>query len=301
MIESSFCFLPRVGVLTERRFWCEGLSTWERFLTTPVVRGIAAGRKARFDHEIAQAREHFLRNDPRYFSRAVPPRYHWRLYEWLRPRAVYLDIETNSFGEITVVGLFGQGLYTSLIRGESLTWLRLRDELSRYDLLVTFCGSTFDLPVLRAHFPDLPLVQPHLDLCSVGRQLGYRGGLKTIERMMGIERSPELQGLTGHDAVQHWNRWRHRRDHEARRLLVAYNEADCVNLEPLADAFYCLLVQASGIEDHCKSVSGHIGTITTQDSHSASRASRDSGVVATTRTAGWKHCRTPLPIGGQLA
>ena len=70
MIESSFCFLPRVGVLTERRFWCEGLSTWERFLTTPVVRGIAAGRKARFDHEIAQAREHFLRNDPRYFSRA---------------------------------------------------------------------------------------------------------------------------------------------------------------------------------------------------------------------------------------
>ncbi len=47
---------------------------------------------------------------------------------------------------------------------------------------------------------------------------------------MGIERSPELQGLTGHDAVQHWNRWRHRRDDEARRLLAAYNEADCVNL-----------------------------------------------------------------------
>ena len=98
--------------------------------------------------------EHFLRNDPRYFARAVPPRYHWRLYEWLRPRAVYLDIETNSFGEITVVGLYGQGLFTSLIRGESLTWLRLRDEFSRYDLLVTFCGSTFDLPMLRAHFPD---------------------------------------------------------------------------------------------------------------------------------------------------
>jgi hypothetical protein len=31
--------------------------------------------------------------------------------------------------------------------------------------------------------------------------------------------------------------------------LLAYNEADCVNLQPLADAFYCRLVQASGIEE----------------------------------------------------
>ena len=283
MLESSFCFLPRVGVRTERRFWSEGLNTWERFLTARTVRGIAAGRKARFDHEIAHAQEHFLRNDPRYFARAVPPRYHWRLYEWLRPRAVYLDIETNSFGEITVVGLYGQGLYTSLIRGESLTWLRLKDEFSRYALLVTFCGSTFDLPMLRAHFPDLPLGQPHLDLCSVGKQLGYRGGLKAIERAMGIERSPELQGLTGHDAVQHWNRWRHRRDDDARRLLVAYNEADCVNLRPLADAFYCRLVRASGIDDHSKPVSGHhMGIMATQVGHSLSRTLHDSRDAATT-------------------
>jgi len=250
-------------VRTERRFWREGLSTWERFLTTGAVRGIASARKARHDHEIAQASEHFLRNDARYFSKVVPLRYHWRLYEWLRPRAVYLDIETNSFGAITVVGLYGQGLYTPLIQGESLTWLRLRDELSRYDLLVTFCGSTFDLPMLRSRFPNLPLVHLHLDLCSAGRQLGYRRGLKTIEHMMGIERSPELQGLTGHDAVQHWNRWRHRRDDDARRLLIAYNQADCVNLEPLADAFYCLLVRASGIEDECKSVSANDDAATT--------------------------------------
>ena len=41
----------------------------------------------------------------------------------------------------------------------------------------------------------------------------------------------------------------HQRDEQARQLLLAYNEADCVNLQPLADAFYCRLVQASGIED----------------------------------------------------
>jgi uncharacterized protein YprB with RNaseH-like and TPR domain len=247
MIESSFCFLPGVGIRTERRFWHEGLVTWERFLRARAFPGIGLARKARLDEDIREAQEHFARADSRYFANILPSRHQWRLYEWLRAHALYLDIETNSFGEITLVGLYGRGTYTALIRGETLDWRRLAEELSQYELLVTFCGATFDLPMLIAHFPNLPLIQPHIDLCTVGRQLGYRGGLKAIERRMGIERLPELQGFTGADAVRQWNRWRHRRDEGALELLVAYNEADCVNLEPLADAFYCQLAQSTGL------------------------------------------------------
>lgn len=249
MIESSFCFLPGVGTRTERRFWDEGLWTWERFLVARNVPGIGPDRKARFDRDILEAQLHFAGGDSQYFATILPSRYQWRLYEWLRAQAVYLDIETNSFGEITVVGLYGHGTYTALIRNETLDWRRLAEELSQYDLIVTFCGTTFDLPMLIAHYPNLSLEQPHIDLYGVGRLLGYRGGLKAIERRIGIERTPELQGFTGADAVQQWNRWRHRRDDEARRLLVAYNEADCVNLEPLADAFYCQLVQSMGLPE----------------------------------------------------
>ena len=249
MITSTFCLLPGVGVRMERRFWREGLSTWDRFLATREVQGISAARKALFDDRIAEAREHYTQDDSRYFSQALSPRHQWRLYEWLRERALYLDIETDCFGHITVVGLYGRGSYTALVRNESLGLIRLREELSRYDLLITFCGSTFDLPMLRAHFPDLPLDQPHIDLCGIGRQLGYRGGLKAIERRMGIDRVQALQGFSGEDAVRQWNRWRHQRNENARRLLLAYNEADCMNLQPLADAFYCRLVQASGIEE----------------------------------------------------
>jgi uncharacterized protein YprB with RNaseH-like and TPR domain len=265
MIESSFCFLPGVGPRTERRFWHEGLWTWERFLIAHNVPGIGPARKARFDHDVREAQQRFAHGDSRYFAAILPSRYQWRLYEWLRAQAVYLDIETNSFGEITVVGLYGHGTYTALIRGETLDWRQLADELCQYELLVTFCGTSFDLPMLMAHFPNLPLNQPHIDLCGVGRQLGYRGGLKAIERRMGIERASELQGFTGADAVRQWNRWRHRRDDEARRLLVAYNEADCVNLEHLADEFYCQLVQStvlhetktgSGVEGRVRSL-GH--------------------------------------------
>ena len=243
MIESSFCFLPGVGRKTERRWWQGGIETWNNFLSSGSIPGIGPVRKARYDHGLTEAKERRAQDDARYFSIHLPASGHWRLYEWLRPRAVYLDIETNSFGQITVVGLYGHGRYTSFIRGDSLERRRLSDELAQYDLLVTFNGAGFDLPVLLATFPDLPLDQPHLDLCVLGRQLGYRGGLKAVELQLGIQRRADLWGLSGADAWRPWNRWQHRRDEEARERLLAYNEADCVNLQPLADLFYCRMVQ----------------------------------------------------------
>ena len=260
MLTSTFCLLPGVGLPLERRFWGLGISTWERFLAAGEIRGLSAARKALFDDRIREARERLARQDSRYFAKALAARHQWRLYEWLRDRALYLDIETDSFGQITVVGMYGRGEYTALVRNESLSLLRLRDALSPYDLLVTFCGSMFDLPMLRAHFPDLALDQPHIDLHGVGRRLGYRGGLKAIERRLGISRLPALQGFSGEDAVRQWNRWRHQRDEKARSLLLAYNEADCVNLQPLADAYYCQLVLASGLEQDDRLSSSFIQT-----------------------------------------
>ncbi|HJT19882.1 MAG TPA: ribonuclease H-like domain-containing protein [Nitrospira sp.] len=245
MIQSSFCFLAGVGLRTERRLWRAGVATWSQFVATASIRGIGRARKALYDTAISRAQERYAGDDARYFGVTLHQRDHWRLYEWLRSKAVYLDIETDSFGRITVVGLYGGGRFTSFTRGESLDARRLGAELSQYDLLVTFCGTTFDLPMLLARYPDLPLDQPHIDLCFVGKQLGYRGGLKAIEMQMGISRASGLEGLNGSDAVHLWNRWRHSRDAESRERLLAYNEADCVNLERLADAFYARMAQST--------------------------------------------------------
>jgi hypothetical protein len=245
MIESSFCFLPGVGAKTERRFWRQGLLTWADFLSRSSVDRVRPVRKAGYDAGIARAREQYAAGDSRYFGVMLPPREHWRLYEWLRPRTVYLDIETDSFGHITVVGLYGDGRMTSFVRGDSLDGRRLGEALRQYDLLVTFNGTTFDLPMLLRQYPDLPLDHPHLDLCLLGRRLGYYGGLKAIERQLGIGRMTALDGMSGDDAVRCWNRWRHGRDLEARALLLHYNEADCVNLEPLAVEFYRLMAQST--------------------------------------------------------
>lgn len=158
MIESSFCFLPGVGWRTERRWWDRGVGTWKDFLSSHSIPGIGPARKAIYDVALDQAKVHRAQEDARYFANHLHARDQWRLYEWLRPRAVYLDIETNAFGQITVVGLYGQSGFTSLVQGESLTRQRLCDELAQYDLLVTFNGASFDLPVLLASIQrcDLP-------------------------------------------------------------------------------------------------------------------------------------------------
>lgn len=178
MIESSFCLLTGVGPKTERRWWQRGIETWTEFLSSSSIPGIGPSRKAVYDEELGQAQAHRAQEDARYFGNKLPAGEQWRLYEWLRPRAVYLDIETNSFGQITVVGLYGRGGFTSLVEGDLLTRRRLCDELAQYDLLVTFNGTSFDLPVLLATIQGLPLDQPHIDLCVLGRQLGYRAGSK---------------------------------------------------------------------------------------------------------------------------
>ena len=245
MIESSFCLLPGIASRTERRLWSQGVLTWRDFLSRTSVDSIGPTRKARYDALVAQAVAAHGEGNSRYFGVVLPSREQWRLYEWLRPRAGYLDIETDSFGRITVVGLYGHGRMMSFVRGESLDGRRLGEELREYDLLVTFCGTTFDLPMLLRQFPDVPLDQPHLDLCLTGRQLGFRGGLKAIERRLGLQRPGTLDGMSGDDAIRCWNRWRHARDEEARTLLLRYNEADCVNLQPVADVFYRLMVQST--------------------------------------------------------
>ena len=93
----------------------------------------------------------------------------------------------------------------------------------------------------------LPLDQPHVDLCFLGRQLGYRGGLKAIEHQLGIPRCTDVCDMSGADAGQLSNRWRHSRDEEARERLLAYNEADCVNLQPWLTCFIAAWSNSAGV------------------------------------------------------
>ncbi len=253
MLQSTFLFLKGIGESTERLWWEEGIATWDAFLETSTVPRLSPFRKIQYDEEIQEAGIQWKAQNSRFFARMLKAREHWRLYPNFRTHAAYLDIETNGlpfpYGEITVVGIYGQGRMTTLIQGETLSEERLQAELDSYHLLVTFFGSGFDLPFLKAKYPNLVLGHPHIDLCFAARRLGFQGGLKAIEMEIGCYRPIFLTGLTGWDAVRLWEEWQ--QGHSAsRELLIHYNEADCKNLEPLAELVYHRLVQRQGLPHH---------------------------------------------------
>jgi hypothetical protein len=241
MIQSTFVLLKGIGEFTERRLWEHGVEDWQGFLTHASLPGIAPGRKTAYDLDISAAIQQLRNGHARYFAHCLKSRDHWRLFEAFKGDAVYLDIETTGVpppdGEITLVGLYGHDRMVSLLRGDSLTEDRLNQELSRYHLIVTFFGSVFDLPYLRAKFPGLILDHPHFDLCFAARRLGLLGGLKQIELQSGIDRPSDLRGLDGWDAVRLWQAWRHGKT-DALDLLLRYNESDVRNLKPLAELIY---------------------------------------------------------------
>ena len=249
MLKSSFIFLKGIGEATERALWDEGYTSWEQFLNCPTIGRVSPARKIQFDDELRLALSQLQAGDTAYFAQSFKARDHWRLYHAFRPNTAYVDIETTGaplpYGEITVVGIYGRGRMTTLIQGDTLTTARLREELEGYDLLVTFFGSGFDLPFLRAKFPTLNLTQPHFDLCFAARRLGYTGGLKAIEKTLDCPRSPELDGLNGLDAVRLWEEWQQGRKASG-DLLIHYNRADTQNLEFVAETIYDKMVQQYG-------------------------------------------------------
>ena len=249
MLESSFIFLKGIGETTERRLWSEGITDWRQFLETSTALSIGPARKALYDREVERALDDLGRAQWRKVAGRFKTADHWRLFEAFRKRTVFLDIETNGYpageGEITMVGLYGHHTMTTLVRHQNLTSERLQDELSNYDLIVTFFGSGFDLPYLRTCYPSLDLSHAHFDLCFAARRIGLRGGLKHIEAELGLSRSDDLQGLNGWDAVNLWHAWQ-AGDKRAGETLLQYNAADVRNLEPLAEHLYQALRDRHG-------------------------------------------------------
>jgi uncharacterized protein YprB with RNaseH-like and TPR domain len=173
---------------------------------------------------------------------------HWRLFPELRSEARYIDIETTGLepGDvITVVGVSDGHSTCVLARDAGLSARALAALLADARLLVTFNGTGFDLPRLRAAFPGLPWDLPHFDLAVEGRAVGLHGGLKAVERALGLTRPRDLQGVSGLEAARLW------RDHlagdgRALRRLVRYCRADVEGLVHLAPRIHRRLAAAAG-------------------------------------------------------
>lgn len=230
-IENSFIPVRGVGETTERRLWRDGITHWDEFSA-----GALGGKTGRNVAEfIEEARTYLDAGDATFFDGAFPSGERWRLYENFRDAACFFDIETTGlkpeYNDVTTVSFHHDGETTTLVRGDDLTRENVRAQFDAADLLVSFNGIRFDVPFLETAL-DVDVGVPHLDLMYTCQKLGLSGGLKPIEREIGIER--DRPDISGRDAVRLW------REHESGRdgaleTLVSYNREDAVNLRALAD------------------------------------------------------------------
>jgi uncharacterized protein YprB with RNaseH-like and TPR domain len=140
----------------------------------------------------------------------------------------YLDIETSYSGEITVLGIFRPPADLIQLTYPDISSEALFGALDGADEVITYWGHRFDLPVISRWLGvNLREAFRSIDLADHCHRHGLYGGLKEVERVLGIERRTD--GLSGVDAMRLWEEWR-RGDRRSLRKLLLYNEDDVVNL-----------------------------------------------------------------------
>jgi len=226
MLRHTYLHVPGVGPKRERDLWMRGFTDWDTF---------------RQGHPEGAWRELILAHlDDGLAARALPGRESWRLAREFPGRTLYLDIETTGLSfdgdSVTCVGVSDGTTTRAFVRGRDLA--AFPGALDGVELLVTYNGSSFDLPVLKNAFPVVDFDRfHHIDLRFPLHRLGVKGGLKGAERQLGIFRSEAIEGVDGFMAVL---LWRAHRSGAATALdtLLRYCLEDVVNLKPLLAHVY---------------------------------------------------------------
>jgi uncharacterized protein YprB with RNaseH-like and TPR domain len=151
----------------------------------------------------------------------------------------YLDIETTGlsryYADLTVIGIAlekGRKCQVVQLIEDDLYQERLMDSLKGIDEIYTYNGSRFDLPFIKTKLGvDLKQCFRHTDLMYDCWKQNLKGGLKAVERLLGIKR--KLTGVDGYIAVQLWFDYVNNNNKQALRTLLEYNQEDVVNLRVL--------------------------------------------------------------------
>ncbi len=239
MIKNTFIHIQGIGELTEKKLWEKGFRTWDDFLDKHRESGLKGQKRQSIREHLVLSKKAFSSYDHSFFENCFPNREKWRLFEYFKDYVVYLDIETTGLSPrdsgITVIGLYDGIKERAFVMGDNLH--EFADEIAKYKMIITFNGARFDLPFIKQSL-NVQLDQIHIDLLYPLKRLGYSGGLKAIERILGIYRPTDIGDVDGFEAVSLWFDYQMNGNKRALEKLVKYNLEDTRNLKPLMEFVY---------------------------------------------------------------
>jgi len=157
------------------------------------------------------------------------------------PVEAFIDIETTGLSpresEITVIGFYicsGMEARSVQLVGRDITSTEVLAILEGVDTIYTYNGARFDLPFIYQHLGiNLAEMYDHYDLMFQCWRNNLKGGLKGVEKQLGISR--ESEGVDGFEAIRLWYRYLYSADLDALETLLRYNLEDVVNLKTLKE------------------------------------------------------------------
>ena len=235
MLTNSFVHVPGINKEKEALIWQNNILNWQEFLDN--IHKLDLRNKELVHSFIENSISAHNNQDHGFFLNNLPSNEHWRVYKQFN--CCFLDIETTglsrNYHDVTVIGLYDGNESKIFVNGKNLD--DFPAEIAKYSTIITFNGKCFDVPFLKAKFPEIDFNKFHIDLRYAMKELGFVGGLKRIEKECGIVRDDDLQDISGFDAIRLWRNYQ-RGDEESLKLLVKYNIADIENLKTLMDFTY---------------------------------------------------------------
>lgn len=233
MITEALLHCAGIGPARLAQLHARGVRTWNDVLDQQAT--LANRRGQILADESRRCLAALAAGEIGYFASNFAPRDKWRILDHYLDQASYFDIETVGLehdANITVISCWHQGHLHNFVEHENLDeFLVLLDDVR---LLVSFNGSSFDVPRILGtfHIPELPCA--HLDMRWTCFHHGLTGGLKEIATRAGIERPADLHAADGELAVRLWHAWLSSHDVAAREMLIRYCGSDVLMLVMLA-------------------------------------------------------------------
>ncbi|OGF64046.1 MAG: hypothetical protein A2Y62_15365 [Candidatus Fischerbacteria bacterium RBG_13_37_8] len=243
MLKYTFQHVPSVGEKLEKHLWRNGILQWEDYLNSY--------EKIKLPYNIHRNMEIFLNksidalnnNDVLFFERFLPAKELWRIYSEFMNNCVFLDIETAGKNGrqdfISTISMYNGKNIKTYVKGINLD--AFPRDIEKYSLIITYNGKLFDIPFILHTFKHLHLKSAHIDLRPILQRLHLKGGLKAIEKIVGIRRPKFLRKIDGYHAILLWEKYQ-KGDSRALDGLILYNQEDASNLHFLMHYAYNKLI-----------------------------------------------------------
>ncbi len=238
MLMETFTIFNGITLQDEIKLKSMGVKTWDDLLKKEEI-----SKNKKLVREIKKAKKKYKKNDVKFFLKIIPKNERWKILGDFHDKMCFLDIETTGLENknLTVLGICNyEKHYRVFVNGINFKIREILKILKDCKIIVTFYGTKFDIPFLSENYKRIGKKLEkiyHVDLYYLSREVGLSGGLKSIEKAIGIEREEEIKEFSGLDAVKLWEKYKNE-DLGSLIKLIRYNRSDTLNLVEIVKYIY---------------------------------------------------------------